>query len=115
MNETETLLLNLGKGNPGAITFAIELLKMAEDVDFKYAAYLFLLEELNIVGPDLYVLWNDICERNMDNVSIIMNSTIYGFLDKDVLKDACSRQDYSGKKLINFLELKEKLKDIKYI
>ena len=54
------------------------------------------LENLkSIRGPNLYVLWSDLCDRNLSLVAKLCENC-----PSDILEDACSRQDYSGKELI---------------
>ena len=87
-------ILELAQGNPGALMFLMKLAQ-AENPgrDFGIAV---MLEELPTVrGTNLYVLWSDLCGNDLDQV--------YSLLQKcppDILEDACSRQDYSGRELI---------------
>ena len=90
MNE----ILKLSDGNPGAATFLIEMLK---NENLIFAAVLFKkLEKCpTIIGTNLYVLWNDLCAQNPFLVAKLCE-----FCPDEILIDACSRQDYSGKELI---------------
>ena len=81
---------NLAKGNPGAPTFLIELLKIGQDTPT-----LDKIESSGIVGTDLYVLWSDLCGKDMEKVVHLVDKC-----PLDTLKDACSRQDYSGRELV---------------
>ena len=94
MEEIKKLLIKLSNGNPGAITFLLEMLK---DENILYANILFKkLENCpTIVGSDLYVLWNDLCEKKPYLVACLCE-----FCPNDILIDACSRQDRSGKELV---------------
>jgi hypothetical protein len=83
-------LLDLAKGNPGAANFLINLTHSSVPVNTVRA-----IENSGIVGADLYVLYSDLCGRDMDKiVKLVDNCPL------DVLKDACGRQDYSGRELI---------------
>lgn len=83
-------LATLSKGNPGALQFLMELVSSGQ---IKVVSK---IESSGIVGTDLYVLWSDLCDRDMNNVVKLVERCPI-----DVLKDACSRQDYSGKKLVS--------------
>lgn len=49
-------------GNPGALTFIMEVVTL---VGFdKAEEYFKKLLDNNIVGSELYMLWNDCCDRN---------------------------------------------------
>ncbi len=83
-------ITQLAQGNPGAANFIMELehQKVPLEVVLK-------IETSGIEGTDLYVLWSDLCERDMSKVIKLV-----GNCPLDVLKDACSRQDYSGRVLV---------------
>ena len=81
---------NLAKGNPGAVRFLAEL-STSEAYDRTFEK----LEESGIIGGDIYVLCSDICEGDLKKVvNLLDNCPI------DLLKEACSRQDYSGKEMV---------------
>lgn len=85
----------LSEGNPGALTFIMECLKPE---NLTRAIPIFLRLEIcpSIKGSNLYVLWNDLCDREIDKVTKLCSS----MCPNDVLEDACSRQDRSGKSLV---------------
>jgi hypothetical protein len=85
----------LTEGNPGAMAALCEL----NTISYSYLEY---LENFGIKGTDIYILWNDICDRDTKKTSMLINAAREGILKIDVLKDACSRQDRSGKQLIDF-------------
>lgn len=81
---------SLAQGNPGAMNFLMQL--GHPDVPVRTIAK---VQNSGITGTDLYVLYNDLCDRDMRKVINLMDKC-----PKDLLQDACSRQDYSGKQLI---------------
>ena len=88
-------IVELAQGNPGALMFLIKLAQ-AENPgrDLFIAMRLEKLESIR--GTNLYVLWSDLCGNDMDQV--------YSLLEKcppNILEDACSRQDYSGRELVS--------------
>lgn len=70
-----------------------------------------LLDTYGIYGTDIYVLYNDICERNLSKMVAVIRATQLGLFNSNILKDACSRQDYSGRKLVPLDELCQKVKE----
>ena len=82
----------LADGNPGAIRCMGELLKITMKSEF-YLPF--------SSGTDIYVLYNDICDRDCFKVLALLSAVEIGYLHPAVLCEACSRQDYSGKNLID--------------
>ena len=91
----ETTIIKWSEGNPGALTFLMEFMIPG---NFKRGVAIFSkLEPLaSIRGTNLYVLWSDLCDKNLEKVEKLCKNC-----PNDILVDACSRQDYSGKKLIS--------------
>jgi len=86
-------IIELSKGNPGAMRFLISL--ASPDNLLQATVIIPKLEETSIRGTDMYVLWNDLCDRDVDKVyNLCINCPIM------ILEDACSRQDRSGKELV---------------
>lgn len=85
-------ILQLAKGNPGALSC---LLGMRNLNPFQGLVILDVVENLNIVGSDLYVLWSDLCNKDY-NLMAHLCIEVPGH----ILKDASSRQDYSGIELL---------------
>ena len=57
------------EGNPGALTF----LMLAYDIDlFKAESAFQRMQDNNITGCKLYMLWNDCCDRNTELTLHIM-------------------------------------------
>ena len=84
---------NLANGNPGAFSFLMELVTQHPE---KAISIIDTIERTSIVGTDLYVLWSDLCNKDMNKVEKLCKNC-----PNDVLIDACSRQDYSGIKLVS--------------
>lgn len=79
------------KGNPGALMFLLKLMQNP----VAGLQVIPAIEKSGIRGTDLYVLHSDLCGKDMDKViKLVTNCPI------DVLQDACSRQDYSGRALV---------------
>lgn len=81
--------LKASKGNPGAINALAELSQCG------FHSTLDKIIDYGISGTDVYVLWSDLCGRNSAKVDDLVTNC-----PKDILIDACSRQDRSGLKLV---------------
>jgi len=67
------------------------------------------LDSFGIYGTAIYVLWSDICGKDMPKMLAVLRSVQLGFFTREVLRDACSRQDYSGREMVPVEELYEKV------
>ena len=98
-------ITKLADGNPGAASCLCRLLEITfenpHNLPINGANMLLLLDRWGIYGTDIYVLWNDICDGDFVKVLELLSATYLNLLNPSVLVDACSRQDRSGKSLIN--------------
>lgn len=105
----------LSEGNPGALTAIMEIYKHAGAIDPDDAlgglGALLHLDTLEIYGSDLYVLWSDICDRDTAKTLAVLRAVQLGYFDSNTLKDAVSKQDYSGKTLVPVEELCDRVKE----
>lgn len=81
-------IMELTQGNPGALTFVIEVSKMNIELG-KYAeAALIRMLYAGITGPALYMVWHDCCFGNTKEAITVM-------LERDIadIKDHISGAD----------------------
>ena len=88
------MLARYSQGNPGAMQFLVELFS---DENMLYAIPIGTAIHAipSLRGTNLYVLWSDLCYKDMATVSKLCKNCPH-----DILADACSRQDYSGRELV---------------
>jgi len=86
-----SLLIKFAKGNPGAATCLLGLLELPVVGIIIFP----ILEKNEIFGTDLYVFWSDICYKDYFKMAELCES-----VPGDLLKEACSKQDYSGRQLL---------------
>jgi len=72
--------------------------------------YLLDLDTLGIYGTDIYVLWSDICGKNVAKMVTVLRGYQLGYISGTVVVDASHRQDYSGRGMINIEEIYNKVK-----
>jgi hypothetical protein len=87
-------LITWSQGNPGALTFLMELLK-TENIPQSISIMTKLEELTSIRGTNLYVLWSDLGGKDLKVVEQLCKNC-----PDEILVDACSRQDYSGRELV---------------
>lgn len=109
------IMLKMSNGNPGALNVLTELLipeneKIDPDNIMGGMGNLLSLDTIGIYGADIHVLANDICDGDMIKVITILRAHQFGYLDGDLLRDACSRQDKAGRQMINVNSLYKKVK-----
>ncbi|UHG93454.1 hypothetical protein [Spirosoma oryzicola] len=86
-------LISWANGNPGAMQFLIQLYNSYVSIS---APIIGMLEQATTIrGTNLYVLWSDLCDKDMNKVSHLCQHC-----PQDILEDACSRQDWSGRNLV---------------
>lgn len=91
-------ILKLVNGNIGALSFLEQL------IDFLTNSTIETLEKMDITGSELYMLWNDCCDRKFDKVQEIINRFNNGEFTKEYIHSHIENLGY-GKK---FDELEEK-------
>lgn len=102
MDSWESVLTKLCEGNPGAINACCTLFKKSKRV-YPYRdgyEYIIALDSIGIYGTDIYVLWNDICQQDLAKMIAMLRIAKRDPNKADLLKDACSRQDRSGRRLL---------------
>lgn len=114
-DSTTDVVVKMSDGNPGAMDVIMKLLTQANNIDSNDImgglGKILLLDTYGIYGTDIYVLYNDICDRNLSKMVAVIRATQMGLFNSHILRDACSRQDSSGRKLIPVDELCEKIKE----
>lgn len=95
MNELRGWALSYAQGNPGAMQCLIEVTTMKGCQN-----QTLILDGLrrmeSIRGTNLYVLYSDLADRNLDKMAELIEK-----VPSAELEDACNRQDYSGRKIVS--------------
>lgn len=109
------VVAKMSEGNPGAMNVIMELYEKGEQIDpqgmMGGMGIVLLLDTFKIYGTDIYVLWSDICERQLNKTIAMVRAAQLGLFDPAILADACHRQDYSGKALVPVEELYGKVRE----
>jgi hypothetical protein len=109
------MVVKMAEGNPGAINAMMNLIQENESIDpddcFGPFGKFMLLDTFEIYGTDIYVLYSDICSQQINKMISTLRACQLGFLSPSILKDVSSRQDYSGKNMIDVENLYNKVKE----
>lgn len=104
-----TAVMKMADGNMGAVSALMELLASGDKIDPDGfgggLGLILLLDTLEIYGTDIYVLYADICDKDIVKMATAIRAFQLGFISKETLKDASGRQDRSGKGLISINDL----------
>lgn len=99
----------LSEGNPGAITALMEACTKSPDIDpesaFGVFAPLISLDTYGIYGSEIYILWNDKCQRDVRKFLILIRAVQLGFLNNLRLKELA--EDARNEKTISEEEWKD--------
>lgn len=86
----EQILFIMSERNPGALNVLIELQRNVNEIDPQSflgpTGYMLLLDTFEIYGSDLYVLWNDKCNRDIRRFCILIRATQLGLISRLKLK-----------------------------
>lgn len=115
-DSTVDIVMKMSDGNLGAINVLMQLLSQAtNDIDpdnlLRGFGAILQLDSIGIYGTDIYILNNDICGRELPKMLAVLRATQLGLFSRDILKDACHRQDRSGRNLVPVEELYLKVKE----
>jgi hypothetical protein len=87
---TLDILYALSEGNPGGLSVMIELMEAAPKIDpqaaFKGLQPLLSLDNLQIYGSDIWILYKDLCGQDVLKVLTIFRCIQMGILSEHTLK-----------------------------
>jgi len=114
-DSTMDIIVKMSEGNPGAMNVLMQMIKDGGAIDpddfMGGIGAVLALDSHGIYGTDIYILNNDICDRDLTKMLAVLRSCQLGYFNGDLLADACNRQDRSGKALIPVDELCDKVKE----
>ena len=67
------------------------------------------LDAFGIYGKAIFILYNDICHSDLPKMLAVIKAASIQIFPYEVLKDACSRDDYSGRNLGPVFDLYERI------
>jgi hypothetical protein len=92
----QDILVKMSDGNPGAITALVEMVKASPTVDPESAlgplSAPLSLDTHQIYGPDIWVLYSDICRKDAASTLALLRAVQLGILAENKLKHAITKQ-----------------------
>ena len=93
---TMDVLVKMSDGNPGAITAMMEILAKHDAIDpqaaFGGLGAIMLLDTWEIYGTDIYILFSDICNRDVRKLLLLMRATQMGDFSHTKLQSLAADQ-----------------------
>jgi hypothetical protein len=106
------------EGNIGAAVCVIDLMKYTEEIDplndLKVIGPMMLLDSLGIYGPNIWVIFKDVCGQNHARMIAVLRATQLGILPREELLEVSNRQyrKEGEVKTIDVADLYFKVKDV---
>lgn len=72
-------VVRMSQGNPGAVSVLAKLVQDDDEYHIGPQA-ITVLDEGHIYGPDIWVLWKDICEQDLNRLYFTIGLTSYDTL-----------------------------------
>lgn len=92
---TFQLVAAMADGNPGAVTVMAQLYKYGPIIDpdaWSPAAHLLALDDMEIYGPSIWILFKDRCESNVVNVLTLLRCQQLGLLKTEDIQLAAKEE-----------------------
>lgn len=87
-----TMIVKLSESNPGACTVILETIEKGSRIDpdsaFGQISSMIMLDEYGIYGSRIWMLYKDVCNKNITSLSAILRAVQLGKLSEDVLNHA---------------------------
>lgn len=89
-------IIEWAAGNPGALNFLMTVF-MSKNTSMIHASIInnALEKYTSLRGTNIYILYSDLCGKDMDKVIYLINNC-----PQEILEEACNRQDYSGREMV---------------
>lgn len=88
------VLLSLADGNPGAVSVMAKVIKHMPEVDptaWHPWLPIFMLDQYEIYGPDIWVLFKDVCGKEIVYFLAFLRAKQLGLIPLEELKNAISK------------------------
>ena len=104
MDSMYDIIVKMSDGNPGAISFIMEL-KVQYNNDAQWVQALLAFDMMELYGSQLYMLWNDSCDRDCTKVIKIVEAYKRGKITNTDIDERIKNVGY-GQKFDDLLEVK---------
>lgn len=104
----QRVIVKLSDGNPGALSVLIQIIKNGNIIDPDSLntdeMNLFLIDELEIYGPNLWILYKDVCQQNLLSLFSLFRAYELKIITKVKIHDFITNQSLDDFNIDNLLE-----------
>ena len=90
------LIAKMSDGNPGAVMSIMQIIEKHDKIDPQAVmggiGAIMILDTWEIYGTDIYILFNDKCDRDVRTMLMLMRATQLGFFPHTRLKEIAADQ-----------------------
>ena len=90
------VIIKMADGNPGAITAMMAIMEKHDEIDPQTImggmGAIMILNTWGIYGTEIYILWNDKCNRDVRQMLMLMRATQMGMFSHTKLKEMAADQ-----------------------
>lgn len=90
------MIMKMSDGNPGALTTMMEIIEKHADIDPQAfmggIGAIMILDTWEIYGTDIYILFNDKCNRDVRRMLMLMRATQLGLFSHSKLQQMAADQ-----------------------
>jgi hypothetical protein len=89
-DSTDDMITKMADGNPGAVSAVFQLITEAGSIDpqdFMGVGMVLHLDHLQLYGGDIYVIWNDVCDRDARKFRLLLRASQLGLVDHGTMTD----------------------------
>jgi hypothetical protein len=109
LNKTQSVLMKMSEGNPGALTTMMQIMMEHDNIDPQAMmggmGVILLFDTFQIYGSSIYILFNDQCNRDVRELLMLMRATQLGLFSSRNLKQIAD--DQMGKHLLSKEQMDE--------
>lgn len=104
------IIIKLSEGNPGAVSVVTEMMRKDDwDNDAPGFTKILLLDSMGIYGDKIWMLYNDCCDRDLDQMNIVLCNWQMGKLTTQEI--SLNLSEGRGKPFNNLVPLDELYED----
>lgn len=89
--DTKTIITKMSQGNPGAIICLCDIINIGNTIDpitYHPLSYILQLDSIGIYGSQIYILYNDICNKQLTIMFSILRAIQIGYIPVYKVKNA---------------------------
>ncbi len=100
------IIIKLSEGNPGAMTTLFEIMKVKKNEEISCISTFLVIDTMELYGSHLYMLWNDCCNRDINETLNVINNYQLGKITNIDINERIKNVGY-GKSFADLLEKSE--------